>query len=49
MIDRAIIGFDRILRTVFAPAHPARPVPGGDLPEDAVEPGWTLLIEEMLL
>ncbi|MDR2092166.1 MAG: 2-polyprenyl-3-methyl-6-methoxy-1,4-benzoquinone monooxygenase [Azoarcus sp.] len=33
MIDRAILGFDRALRTVFAPAHAARPLPGGELPE----------------
>ncbi|MDR1064089.1 MAG: 2-polyprenyl-3-methyl-6-methoxy-1,4-benzoquinone monooxygenase [Azoarcus sp.] len=32
MIDRAILGFDRALRTVFAPARASRPLPGGDLP-----------------
>ena len=37
MIDRAILGFDRILRTVFAPACPARPTPGGDFPEAALD------------
>lgn len=29
-IDRLIIGFDRGLRTLFAPAQSARPMPGGD-------------------
>ncbi|NLF54979.1 MAG: 2-polyprenyl-3-methyl-6-methoxy-1,4-benzoquinone monooxygenase [Thauera phenolivorans] len=33
MIDRAIIEFDRALRTVFAPAHSLRPVPGDDVPD----------------
>lgn len=33
MIDRAIIEFDRALRTVFARGASARPVPGGALPE----------------
>ena len=32
-LDRAIIEFDRALRTVFAPASTVRPVPGDDLPE----------------
>jgi ubiquinone biosynthesis monooxygenase Coq7 len=31
--DRLIAGFDRALRTLFAPARPVRPVPGEDLPE----------------
>lgn len=33
MLDQLIIGFDRALRTVFAPAHTIRPVPGHDLPD----------------
>ncbi|MDR0701611.1 MAG: 2-polyprenyl-3-methyl-6-methoxy-1,4-benzoquinone monooxygenase [Azoarcus sp.] len=33
MIDNVIFGFDRALRTVFAPAHASRPLPGGELPE----------------
>ncbi|MDR1227787.1 MAG: 2-polyprenyl-3-methyl-6-methoxy-1,4-benzoquinone monooxygenase [Azoarcus sp.] len=32
MIDRAILGFDRALRTVFVPARASRPLPGGNLP-----------------
>jgi 3-demethoxyubiquinol 3-hydroxylase len=32
-IDRLIIGFDRGLRTLFAPAHSLRAMPGGDAPE----------------
>lgn len=33
MIDKAIIEFDKALRTVFASAHSVRPVPGEDLPD----------------
>ena len=33
MIDKAIVEFDKALRTVFAPARTARAVPGRDLPE----------------
>lgn len=33
MIDRAIIQFDKALRTLFAPARSVRPVPGGEIPE----------------
>ena len=33
MIDHLIIGFDRALRTLFAPAQTVRPVPGKGLPE----------------
>jgi len=33
MLDQLIIGFDRALRTVFAPAQTVRPVPGETLPE----------------
>ena len=37
MIDRAIIEFDRALRTVFAPAQTVRPVPGEDVPDAVLE------------
>lgn len=33
MLEQAITHFDRALRTVFAPAHSVRPVPGSELPE----------------
>ena len=33
MIDRLILEFDRGLRTLFAPAPTARPLPGAELPE----------------
>lgn len=33
MLDRAIIEFDKALRTVFAPARSRRPVPGEDVPD----------------
>ena len=33
MLDQLIIGFDKALRTVFAPARSVRPVPGDNLPE----------------
>ncbi|BAL23390.1 2-polyprenyl-3-methyl-6-methoxy-1,4-benzoquinone monooxygenase [Azoarcus sp. KH32C] len=36
MLDHLIIGFDKALRTVFAPARSIRPVPGDDLPEPAL-------------
>lgn len=36
MWDRWIVEFDRALRTVAAPAHSDRPLPGGDLPEGAL-------------
>jgi ubiquinone biosynthesis monooxygenase Coq7 len=36
-IDRLIIGFDRTLRTLFAPATSARPTPGEDLPESEMD------------
>lgn len=32
-IDKLIIGFDSALRTLFTPAHTARPVPGNDMQE----------------
>jgi len=32
-IDRAIIEFDRILRTLMSPARSVRPLPGGNLPD----------------
>lgn len=36
-IDRVIINFDRTLRTLFAPAVSARPVPGDDLPDSQMD------------
>ena len=36
-IDRLIVSFDRGLRTVFAPAVSARPMPGDALPDAAVD------------
>lgn len=33
MIDRVIVEFDKALRTLFAPAHSTRAVPGADLPD----------------
>lgn len=33
MLDAFIIGFDRALRTVFAPSQSVRPMPGAQLPE----------------
>lgn len=36
-IDRLIIGFDKGLRTLFAPAYSARPVPGADLTDAGME------------
>lgn len=35
-LDRLIINFDKGLRTLFAPAQTARPVPGKDLPDAAL-------------
>lgn len=32
-LDRAIVEVDRALRTLWAPAHSMRPLPGGDLPD----------------
>ncbi len=37
MIDRAIMEFDRALRTVFAPARSVRPVPGNDIPDAVMD------------
>ena len=36
-LDRMIVEFDRALRTVFAPARGARPMPGADLPGGPLE------------
>jgi ubiquinone biosynthesis monooxygenase Coq7 len=36
MLDRAIVSFDRALRTLAGVAHVSRPVPGADLPEAAL-------------
>jgi ubiquinone biosynthesis monooxygenase Coq7 len=37
-IDRAIINFDRTLRTLFGPAASVRPVPGEDMAEPEMDP-----------
>jgi 3-demethoxyubiquinol 3-hydroxylase len=39
MLDRLIVTFDRALRTVFAPAVSARPVPGEHLPDAPLSEG----------
>ncbi len=36
-LDRLIIGFDKGLRTLFAPAHSARPMPGADMADAELE------------
>src|SRR3954447_5295152 len=36
MLDRAIIGFDRALRTLTGVARASRPVPGSELPEPSL-------------
>ena len=38
MIDSLIVGFDRALRTLSGTVTPARPAPGGTLPEATLEP-----------
>ncbi|HRQ05803.1 MAG TPA: 2-polyprenyl-3-methyl-6-methoxy-1,4-benzoquinone monooxygenase [Nitrosomonas halophila] len=35
-VDKLIIGFDNALRTLLAPANTSRPVPGRNLPENAL-------------
>lgn len=42
-IDDLIIGFDRGLRTLFAPAHSVRQVPGADLPDAGLDAGQRAL------
>jgi len=37
-VDELIVAFDRGLRTVFAPAHARRPVPGAELPHAELSP-----------
>lgn len=37
LFDQVIVEFDRALRTVFAPARKIRPLPGGDLPDAALD------------
>ena len=37
MLDRAILEFDKSLRTLFAPATSVRPVPGEMLPETRLD------------
>ncbi len=38
MLDRLILEFDRALRTVAAPAHLLRPLPGADIPDVGMSP-----------
>lgn len=38
-VDKLILEFDKILRTLYAPASSVRPHPGGDRPESVVDPG----------
>lgn len=37
-IDQLILGFDRALRTLCAPARSARPIPGGELTDAPLDP-----------
>lgn len=37
LLDRAVLHFDRVLRTLAAPSRSIRPTPGADLPECAME------------
>lgn len=37
-VDQLIVGFDRALRTLCAPARSARPVPGAEFPEAQLDP-----------
>ena len=47
-LDRLIIGFDRGLRTLFAPAQTARPVPGETLPESPLEDPARALVASLM-
>jgi 3-demethoxyubiquinol 3-hydroxylase len=38
LIDRAIVEFDKVLRTLASPARSTRGTPGADLPESAMPP-----------
>ena len=47
-LDRLIVGFDRGLRTLFAPAQTARPVPGETLPESPLEDPARALVASLM-
>jgi ubiquinone biosynthesis monooxygenase Coq7 len=47
-IDRLITGFDRGLRTLFAPAQTARPMPGEALPESPLEDRARALVASLM-
>ena len=47
-LDRLITGFDRGLRTLFAPAQTARPVPGETLPESPLEDPARALVASLM-
>ena len=47
-LDRMIVEFDRALRTVFAPARGARPMPGADLPGGPLEEAERRHVEGLL-
>lgn len=47
-IDDLIIGFDKGLRTLFAPAHSVRRVPGEDLPDAGLDAGQRALAAALM-
>jgi len=47
-LDDLIIGFDRGLRTLFAPAHSTRPVPGEDLGDADMSPAQRSLAAALM-
>jgi len=47
-LDDLIIGFDRGLRTLFAPAHSTRPVPGEDIRDADMSPAQRALAAALM-
>jgi ubiquinone biosynthesis monooxygenase Coq7 len=47
-IDRLIVGFDRGLRTLFAPAQSVRPVPGEAVPETPLDERERALVASLM-
>ena len=47
-IDRFIVGFDRGLRTLFAPAQSVRPVPGEAVPETPLDERERALVASLM-
>jgi ubiquinone biosynthesis monooxygenase Coq7 len=47
-LDRLITGFDRGLRTLFAPAHTARPVPGEAMPDAPLDDRARALVASLM-